>query len=221
MRTRKNRKAGVIAPFSYNDLPRHIENTNYVDCLAQCFYGLGYINLENAKYLQTITKINGGIYQSQVVNMLNDAYYNIHFWIDIPFQVSNSLSIRPKKKVASTLRKKHLDQKIDFAKDILKPREATLCYIESKYVGHYVIVFRNGDGDIIIHDPQNLVTMFMKDYFKKKDIRSISYLNHVYDQPFEPYQVTRAIIDKHIDYDKNYESQEFNYNNYDDPRNIT
>lgn len=30
MRTRKNRKAGVIAPFSYNDLPRHIENTNYI-----------------------------------------------------------------------------------------------------------------------------------------------------------------------------------------------
>lgn len=91
-----------------------------------------------------------------------------------------------------------------------------MCYIESKYAGHYVIVFRNRDGDIIVHDPQNLVTM--KDYFKKKDIRSISYLNHVYDQP---YQVTRAIIDKHIDYDKNYESQEFNYNNYDDPRNIT
>lgn len=103
---------------------------------------------------------------------LNDAYYNIHYWIDIPFQVSNSLSVRPKKKVASTLRKKHLDQKIDLAKDILKPRQATLCHIESKYVGHYVIVFRNRDGDIIIHDPQNLVTM--KDYFKKRT--SVVYL---------------------------------------------
>lgn len=151
----------------------------------------------------------------------NDAYYNIHYWINIDFSVSNSLSIRPKKKVASTLRKKHLDQKIYFAKDILKPRQATLCFISSEYVGHYVIVFRNGDGDIIVHDPQNLVTMFMKDYFKKKNIRNISYLNHVYDQPFEPHQVTRAIIDQHIEYDKDLMSKEFNYDNYDDPRNVT
>lgn len=62
---------------------------------------------------------------------LNDAYYNIHYWIDIPFQVSNSLSVRPKKKVASTLRKKHLDQKIDLAKDILNHGKP-LCVILSR-----------------------------------------------------------------------------------------
>jgi hypothetical protein len=236
----KTRQAGVIAPFLNEHKEIKINYTDGTDCLAQCFYALRYTNLANSLLLRKIGAENWGVSRHNAKLLLDAAYGVNHQWINCDFRyATNNGTVRFTKANTPVMsRKAHQLRVVEMVKRHLKPNEGVLGFLSKfpkmypirkqpyYWSNHFMVIFLDNKGEVMIRDPQINEILPLKKYLNKwkRTHDGISIL--IEDEPTEhtEYAVTQEVIasifgdeynlnmsgyDEFNGYDKDY------YKNYD------
>jgi len=207
-KSRKHKpSAGVISPFIQEHKLMKLLIKKDHDCLPQCFFSLRYTDYSSSVLLQTFANDNAGIFQSDVVWMLDNAYKTKHYWEKFDFDTN--IEIDYKKNINKTGVNNYLNKRILSIEMKIRPRikksEGVLCFLKSFLMGnydHYVILFIDTDDKIYIRDPQTDKTLKLEDYLKhyRRVYDTIELLMEDNSIKHTNYKVTSDIIIELIEY---------------------